>query len=89
LAELPFVEETATSFGESTGPDVEPSEPRTFAFARLLLGGRFVRGAGDSALVSFNRGRSSLMLPGPRGFEARGLRRARLVLRNLPLPLTA
>jgi hypothetical protein len=89
LAELPFVEETATEFNDTTGPDVMPSDPRTFAFTRLMLGGRFVRGASESVLVSVNGGHSSLMLPAPHDFEARGLRRARLVLRNLPLPLPA
>jgi hypothetical protein len=87
LAELPFVEETATGFTDKSGPDVMPNDPRTFVFARLMLGGRFVRGASESLLVSFNGGHSSLMLPSPRDFESRGLRRARLVLRNLPLPL--
>ena len=87
LATLPFVEERATEFNDMTGPEVMPNEPRTFAFARLLLGGRFARGASGSVLVSFNQGHSSLMLPGPRNLDTRGLRRARLVLRNLPVPL--
>lgn len=87
LADVPFVEETETRYREMSGRDIEPNDPRTFAFMRPLLGGRFVRGTRAGALVSFNDGKAALALSAPEEFPVRNLAHTRLVFGNLPLPL--
>jgi hypothetical protein len=89
LAAVPLVEETQDPRTFQFGRGVEPNDPATYAFLPPEVGGRFVRGASASALVSFDEGRSSLALPAPPAFPVRTFARTRLVFTNLPLPLPA